>query len=232
MPQMLKQMGVLRAIALGFAFVPEILLVATGGVPKLVLMAEFAEDTAEAALEKARVARDSLHGFKLKAKIERNEIQAEKFWKIRREEFCAFAKRTRADCMRLRSLTTSWCIRNHHPTFLPELNEILKNRHFIHTIAGHIGDGNFHIIPLVNMSDPKARADMLDVMPKVYELVAKYHGSNTGEHNDGIIRTPYLPHMFKPEVIELFARIKHIFDPLGVLIPAKRLERRFKISRN
>jgi FAD/FMN-containing dehydrogenase len=32
----------------------------------------------------------------------------------------------------------------------------------------------------------------------VYDLVIKYGGTTTGEHNDGIIRTPYLPALFGP----------------------------------
>lgn len=222
MPQMLKQMGLWKALQLGFAFIPEVVLVVTGGVPKLVLMAEFAEDTAAEAFAKAERAQESLKGIPLKARIERSEIEAEKFWKVRRESFALLRKNSNG--LYAAPFIDDFVVHpDDYPTFLPELLKLMEGRHFIHTITGHIGDGNFHIIPLVDMSDPEARADMLDVTPKVYELIGKYHGSITGEHNDGIIRTPYLPMMFKPEMIELFARIKQIFDPLGVLNPGKKV---------
>lgn len=98
----------------------------------------------------------------------------------------------------------------------------MQGHRFIYTIAGHIGNGNFHIIPLEHMDDPAARAEITDLMPKVFALVAEYKGSITGEHNDGIIRTPYLPIMFGDKMCALFAEVKQIFDPLGVLNPGKK----------
>jgi FAD/FMN-containing dehydrogenase len=52
-------------------------------------------------------------------------------------------------------------------------------------------------------------------------LVAKYHGSTTGEHN-GIIRTPYLRMMYGDEVYRLFEKVRHIFGPLGIFNPGKK----------
>jgi len=92
----------------------------------------------------------------------------------------------------------------------------------MHTIAGHIGDANFHIIPLVNLANPAHRKAILELTPKLYELVAKYKGSITGEHNDGIIRTPYLNLMYSPEVLALFAETKRIFDPENIFNPGKK----------
>ena len=46
---MLSQMGFIKAARLGIDFIPEALMVATGGLPEMILMAEFAEDTIEAA---------------------------------------------------------------------------------------------------------------------------------------------------------------------------------------
>ena len=63
----------------------------------------------------------------------------------------------------------------------------------------------------------------MELEEKVYRLVAKYKGSITGEHNDGIVRTPYLPLMYSPRMIELFAEVKKIFDPLGILNPGKKV---------
>ena len=43
---------------------------------------------------------------------------------------------------------------------------------------------------------------------KVYDLVLKYHGSITAEHNDGIIRTPYLKKMYGKNIVALFKKLK------------------------
>jgi hypothetical protein len=47
-------------------------------------------------------------------------------------------------------------------------------------------------------------------------------GSMSGEHNDGLLRTAYLPQMYSPEIIKLFEKTKDIFDPLHILNPGKK----------
>ncbi len=221
-PQIVSHFGIVQMIKLAFAFIPEALMVLTGGVPKLVLMAEFAEDTADEALEKARDARSSLEGLAVSTKIAKSETQAAKYWTIRRESFSLLRKN-------LRGLYAAPFIDDlvvhpdDFPKFIPALNAIMREHHLIYTIAGHIGDANFHIIPLMNLGDPKARKEVLDLTPKVYKLVASFKGSITGEHNDGIIRTPYLPLMYSPKIIELFAEVKKIFDPQNILNPGKKV---------
>lgn len=222
MPQIISQFGFLQMIKLGFAFIPEVWMALTGGIPKLVLMAEFAEDTPEAALEKAKTARLALEGMAVSTKIAKSETESAKYWTIRRESFALLRKN-------LKGLYASPFIDDivvhpdDYPHFLPELNAILLQHHLLYTIAGHIGDANFHIIPLMDLSQPDARKEILELQPKVYELVAKYKGSTTGEHNDGIIRTPYLGMIYSQKMIELFAEVKKIFDPLNILNPGKKV---------
>ena len=58
----------------------------------------------------------------------------------------------------------------------------------------------------------------------MYALVGEYEGSLTGEHNDGLIRTPFLDQMFSNEMLQIFAEIKHIFDPHGIFNPHKKVD--------
>lgn len=222
LPALLGQMGLRRMISLGFSFIPEVWMALTGGIPKLVLMAEFAEDTAEEALQKADEARAALEGLALRTKIARSEAQTAKYWTVRRESFNLLRKHVRG--MYAAPFIDDIVVHpDDYPLFLPELDKLVAHHRFIYTIAGHIGDGNFHIIPLEHMDDPAARAEITDLMPPVFELVAKYHGSITGEHNDGIIRTPYLSIMFGDKMVEIFAEVKNIFDPHGILNPGKKV---------
>jgi len=112
-----------------------------------------------------------------------------------------------------------------YPQFLPELNSLLAEYEgkFIYTLAGHIGDGNFHIIPLMDLNKPESKTVIMELAPRVYDLVIKYGGTTTGEHNDGIIRTPYLGKLFGPEMVSLFEETKKIFDPLNILNPGKKV---------
>ena len=208
-------------LKLGVAFLPEFFLALSGGIPKLVLLAEFAEDTQEEAFARARAAQASLADLPLRTKIARSEAQISKYWTIRRESFNLLRKNVRG---RYAAAFIDDLVVHprDYPTFLPELDALVRGHKFIYTIAGHVGDGNFHIIPLEDMGDPAARAEITELMPQVFKLVSKYKGSITGEHNDGIIRTPYLPIMYGQKMCDLFAEVKKIFDPLGILNPGKK----------
>ena len=221
-PQIVTHLGVRKILSLFVAFLPELWAVLSGGVPKLVLMAEFAEDTEEEALGKAQAAAASLHHLPLRAKIARSKAQIAKYWTIRRESFNLLRKNLKGRYA-APFIDDIVVHPRDYPTFLPELEKLLEGHRFMYTIAGHVGDGNFHIIPLEDMSDPLARAEITELMPKVFSLVAKYKGSITGEHNDGIIRTPYLPLMYGDEVCRIFEEVKRLFDPLGILNPGKKV---------
>jgi FAD/FMN-containing dehydrogenase len=224
LPEMLSQMGFLKAARLGIDFIPEAAMVATGGVPKLILMAEFAEASIEEADEKAKKAQEALAGLPVQTKIEKNEKESEKYWIVRRESFALLRKNLHGlyACPFIDDFVVP---PSSYPTFLPKLNALLDiyKSHFIYTIAGHIGNGNFHIIPLMDLTKEENRNVVLELAPKVYELVIQEGGTTTGEHNDGIIRTPYLPLLFGNEMVELFQQTKDVFDPLNILNPGKKV---------
>ncbi len=221
-PQIIRHLGLVKMLALGFAFIPEIVMAVSGGVPKLVLMAEFAEDSDEEAVDRVREAQAALDGLHVMTKMASSATNIAKYWIIRRESFALLRKN-------LRGLYAAPFIDDivvhpdDYPKFLPELNALLEKYHLLYTIAGHAGEGNFHIIPLMDLGKSENRKAILELQPKVYELVAKYRGSIDGEHNDGIIRTPYLPMMFGEKMCEIFAQVKNIFDPLNILNPGKKV---------
>lgn len=222
LPQMLSQMGLVGAAKLGLSFLPEVGMVVRGGVPKLILMAEFSEDTHQEALFKVGQARASLADLELPMRIARDEKAAEKYWKVRRESFALLRKN--AHGLYAAPFIDDFVVPpDTYPEFLPELNALLAKYELLYTIAGHIGNGNFHIIPLMDLKDPKVRSVILELAPLVYALVIKYGGTTTGEHNDGIIRTPYLPQLFGAKIVSLFEETKRIFDPLNIFNPGKKV---------
>ena len=233
LPEMLLQMGFVKAARLGVSFMAEAAMVATGGVPNMILMAEFAEDTIEEADRKALAARKALAGLHVQAKIEKNEKESEKYWIIRRESFSLLRKNLHG--MYAAPFIDDFVVPPaSYPRFLPKLNALLDGykSHFIYTVAGHVGNGNFHIIPLMDLSKEENRNVILELAPKVYELVMREGGTTTGEHNDGIIRTPYLPMLFGPEMVALFAETKEIFDPQNIFNPGKKVGGSFADIKN
>lgn len=75
----------------------------------------------------------------------------------------------------------------------------------------------------MDLTEPKSKKIIQTHGKEVYELVFSYHGVITGEHNDGIVRTPYLEEEFGSEVYKLFVQTKEIFDPGNIFDPGKKV---------
>jgi len=205
-----------------FDFLPEFFMVLTGGVPKLIMIAEFTGDTPEEAVKKAEMAQEGIKEFKLKTKVTKSERESKKYWTFRRESFSLLRNK-------MKSLHTAPFIDDiivkpaQLPEFLPKLDEILNRYDIMYTIAGHMGDANFHIIPLMDFSNPESIKIIKRLSKQVYNLVLEFGGSITAEHNDGIIRTPFLKTMYGDEVYKLFEETKNIFDPNAIFNPGKKV---------
>lgn len=224
-PEFAAQMG-LNIIRVGFSFLPELWRVITGGVPKLVLLIEFRADSQDEALNKARALAEVIkrEGKDLSVSVAKNEREAKKYWLVRRESFNLLRKKVRGK--RTAPFIEDFVVPpSSLPEFLPKLNGILREYDFMYTIAGHVGDGNFHIIPLIDPKRPDARQLIQELSDKVYDLVMAYQGSISGEHNDGFVRTPFVEKMFGPEMVKLFKELEATFDPDDVFNPGKKVER-------
>lgn len=200
-------------------------------LPKLVLLANFASDAKEEALSNAEGAKQALSNFNLFSEIKKTAKEQEKYWLIRHKSFGLLMKYSQNK--KASSFIDDIIVKPQYlPEFLPKLNALIKpyKDKMVYTLAGHIGDGNFHIIPLMDLSKEDVRAVIPQLMEKVFKLVFEYHGSMSAEHNDGLIRGPYLPQMYGPEVYQLFKKTKQIFDPQNIFNPHKKTDATFKYS--
>ncbi|MDE2213382.1 MAG: FAD-binding oxidoreductase [Patescibacteria group bacterium] len=218
-------------ISLAFSFLPDVWMLLTGGVPKIVLIVEFRADSQEEALAHARSLESEIRAQHphIRLRVARNERAARKYWVVRRESFNLLRKKIRG--MRTAPFIDDFVVPVPSlPEFLPKLQSILSQYNLFETLAGHMGDGNFHIIPLIDPTRPDAAKIIDELSHKVYDLIISYHGSITGEHNDGLIRTPYVEKMFGKDMTALFREVKNIFDPLDIFNPRKKVGGTFEYA--
>lgn len=91
------------------------------------------------------------------------------------------------------------------------------------TIVGHVGDGNFHVIFLV---DPAAEDEWMRVRAMNERLVERAlaaEGTCTGEHGIGLGKKASLLREMG-EAVEVMRAIKRALDPEGILNPGKIFE--------
>jgi FAD/FMN-containing dehydrogenase len=217
-----KQMGFWGALKLGFEFIPETFMLLTGGVPKLILMIEFTGQTEEEVKQELVKVYDHIKHFGFKMHIARSSTEADKYWRIRHESFNLLRKHTKGK--RTAPFIDDIIVKPEYlPEFIPKVKKLLDEYKLDYTIQGHLGNGNFHLIPLMDLNSPFSADVILELSGKMYTLVHEYNGSITAEHNDGIIRTPYLAQQYGDEIVELFKQTKHIFDPLNIFNPGKKV---------
>jgi len=221
-PKLLRKLGG-NPFRLLFDFLPEVKMILTGGIPKLVLMAEFVGDSEEEVIDAVKKAQKNvLAKYKVATHVTKSQKEGEKFWTIRRESFKLLRENVHGK--HTAPFIDDISVRPEKlPEFLPKLYAIMADYKLIFTIAGHIGDGNFHIIPLMDYHRPDFKKIIQELSERVYTLVGEYEGSITGEHNDGLIRTPYLDHMFSKEMLGVFESIKDTFDPNDIFNPHKKV---------
>ncbi len=222
LPEMIKIIKPKNMVKLGFQFLPELWMTITGGFPKLVLMAEFAgHDEAEIDAKMA-AAKKEVDKFGVKSRVIPTEDEAKKYWVIRHESFNLLRQHVKN--MHTAPFIDDIIVKPEHmPEFLPKLNKILQKYDLVYTIAGHVGNGNFHIIPLMDFTKPETHKIIPKISDEVFNLVLSYHGSITAEHNDGLIRSPYLKQMYGEKIYHLFERTKQIFDPKNIFNPKKKV---------
>nr|WP_314335909.1 FAD-binding and (Fe-S)-binding domain-containing protein [Schaalia odontolytica] len=86
-------------------------------------------------------------------------------------------------------------------------------------LYGHFGDGCVHVRLAMPLDTPEGVAHSRAFLQSAARICAAHGGSVSGEHGDGRARGELLRFMYSPEMLDLFARVKHIFDPDNLLNP-------------
>ncbi len=88
-------------------------------------------------------------------------------------------------------------------------------------ILGHVGDGNFHAVILVNPEDPAEMAECERLNDEIVRLALSMDGTCTGEHGIGLHKMGFLCEEAGEDAVELMRRIKNALDPDHIMNPGK-----------
>jgi FAD/FMN-containing dehydrogenase len=233
MPSFLKLLGFKRWVRLLISLIPEGFQLLKG-IPKLTLLIEFDGKTEDEVRNRIRALHKELGLHRVRYEIngeedDDTEAKSEKFWLMRRQSFNLLRSKVK-DKHTAPFIDDLVVNPEYLSEFLPKIRRIIKKYGLLATIAGHMGDGNFHIIPLMKIEEAKERAKLLPAMQEVDNLVLQYKGSLSGEHNDGLVRGPWLEEQFGKKVVDLFRDVKGIFDPQNIFNPHKKSDANWDYS--
>ncbi len=107
------------------------------------------------------------------------------------------------------------------PAYMVEINAMLKKYNKECVYYAHIGSGELHLRPVLNMKKEEDVQLFHDIAKDTAAIVKKYRGSLSGEHGDGRLRGQFIPFMIGEHNYSLFKEIKKAFDPNGIFNPGK-----------
>ncbi len=222
-PQFAKMLGFAETIGMGLQFLPQLVNFAFHGIPKFTLLVEYEADTQEEVNTRVENLKKEIDPYKLKSVLAETKKQSDRYWLIRRESFNILRK-TVKDKHTAPFIDDFVISPEYIKDYFPRLLKILEKYDLKYTITGHMGDGNFHIIPFMDLANPADRAKIDPCAEDIYDLVFEFKGSTSGEHNEGLSRGPYVKKMYGEKMFSIFKEIKDIFDSENIFNPHKKVD--------
>ena len=99
------------------------------------------------------------------------------------------------------------------PAYIREFNQILEQHNLTCVYHAHVGSGELHLRPIINLKDKKGVELFHIIAAETAKLVKKYRGSLSGEHGDGRLRGEFIPLMIGEHNYKLIKEIKRVWDP-------------------
>ncbi|MFM9973825.1 MAG: FAD-linked oxidase C-terminal domain-containing protein [Beijerinckiaceae bacterium] len=104
---------------------------------------------------------------------------------------------------------------------LEETLKDLAQTGLIGPVVGHVGDGNFHVLPLIDMEDPQEIEIGKAFVARLVERALEMEGTCTGEHGVGQGKMKYLEKELGSETLNTMRLVKKALDPDNIMNPGK-----------
>ena len=191
-------------------------------MPKVVLLVEFDDEKAKLQSKKGKKAEKILQKYAYEIKITANKLEQDQLWRIRRQA-AAIIWMKQGPKKALPIIEDGIVPLDKFGDFLEQAYALLDKYKVKDAVWGHAGNGHLHIQPFLDLSNIRDRHKIYALSDEFYKMVLKLGGSISGEHNDGIMRGPYLRQMYGDEIYGMFKEVKKMFDPYNLLNPRSKL---------
>jgi Fe-S oxidoreductase len=146
--------------------------------------------------------------------------QQAKVWKLRKLAL-GLSMAEKGDAKAISFVEDTAVAPEHLRDYIAEFLQIIHRRGTTAGVYAHASVGCLHVRPIINLKTVEGVARFETIAAEVADLVLKYSGALSGEHGDGLVRSPFQERMYGPVLYEAFREIKRTFDPLNILNPGK-----------
>jgi FAD/FMN-containing dehydrogenase/Fe-S oxidoreductase len=193
--------------------------------PAAVLFVEFmSEDPSEPAARVAELERDLKSrgcGYQVHRALE-PPAQA-RLWKLRQAAL-GLSMAEHGDAKAVSFVEDTAVSTDRLRDYIARFQQILARHDTRAGFYAHASVGLLHVRPVVNLKQSDGVAKFTAIAEEISDLVLEFGGALSGEHGDGMVRSPFQQKMYGPVLYEAFCEIKRTFDPAGLFNPGKIVE--------
>ena len=148
--------------------------------------------------------------------IPKSDEEAAKLWHARKQVSPAIAK------IKPTKVSEDATVpRSKIPDFMDRL-ALIKEKYDLEIVAfGHAGDGNLHPNILCDKRDKEEMKRVEKAVEEMFEAALELGGTLSGEHGIGTMKAPFMELELGEVGLDMMKRIKHSWDPNGILNPGK-----------
>ncbi len=191
--------------------------------PEIVLLCEYDDLSERTQKRRTKRAKKILNDHAIEYRVTTDEHEKETLWKIRHSA-AAIIWHVEGNAKALPIMEDGVVPRSKLKEYVHKTYEIFEKYELETALWGHAGDANMHMQPFLDLSKVTDRQKVFKVMTDYYSMVIELGGSTSGEHNDGLLRAPFLPKVYGQDMYKLFKKTKSIFDPYNTMNPGTKID--------
>jgi FAD/FMN-containing dehydrogenase/Fe-S oxidoreductase len=192
------------------------------GDPGATLCVEFYADQKERLAPRLQALEQDLraNNFGYRYRIETDPAAQAQIWSLR-EAALGLSMAMKTDAKSIPFVEDTAVAPERLSEYIARFLEILRTHETTAGIYAHASVGCLHVRPVIDLKTESGVRKFEAIANDVAELVLEFGGALSGEHGDGLVRSPFLQKMFGSAIYEAFREIKQTFDPEGVFNPGK-----------
>ncbi|HWG47343.1 MAG TPA: FAD-linked oxidase C-terminal domain-containing protein [Gemmataceae bacterium] len=192
------------------------------GDPGAILIVEFYADRAEDLPSRLDALEADLRsrqfGYHYHRAVE--SVAQARIWKLRRLSL-GLSMAEKGDAKAISFVEDTAVAAEHLHDYIAEFLTILQRHGTKAGVYAHASVGCLHVRPVIDLKTESGVHQFEVIASEVAELVLKYGGALSGEHGDGLVRSPFQEKMYGSRLYQAFRTLKRAFDPANILNPGK-----------
>ncbi len=190
--------------------------------PAVALIVEF--DNPDRKLSKhVKYAEKVLHNYATQVQITTNPEKQQLFWKIR-EISSSILTHNEGLQVAVPIVDFGSVPLEELEAYINSIHQLFKDNTTRVGVWGHAGVATLHAQPKLNLAHVGDRQKAFRMLDEWHKMLISFGGTISSESGDGRMHTPYLEALYGKDIIDLFRKVKNVFDPYGTLNPGVKFD--------